>query len=148
GQFERVLVGIEHAERDEAVPAAEHDAALPHERPPERADRIGHHVTGVATCVVREPFGRHAIDDPALTKHLHSPIRRRIRNPWPDELPNIDPSYASAKPASGVPSAAYTEAVASTRYFATADSPARSNWRSSAFVAQKLGWSKCAASAA
>ena len=77
-----VLDAVEDAHLFEPVDATLHRARLPAEAPRERAHRIGEHLAGVASCVVRKSIGRYSIADPAVPEHVRPP-RLDVRCPAP-----------------------------------------------------------------
>ena len=80
------MLGIEvgflvRADADEAVLVSVDDAAVPSERPTERADRIGQHLAGVGAGVVREPLAGRPVGDPPVSHDDPSPSPRiRVRS--------------------------------------------------------------------
>ena len=64
------LAPLERAEADVAVGPALHHAGPPHERPPERAGRVGQHLARVGAAVDREAGARRAVDQPPV---VHAP---------------------------------------------------------------------------
>ena len=84
-----VLDAVEDAHLFEPVDATLHRARLPAEAPGERAHRIGEHLAGVASCVIRKSIGRYPIADPAVSKHVRPPKELDVRCPAPSRSARI-----------------------------------------------------------